>query len=183
MAKAARLKKELEQLEVSPPPGASCWIVQDTIDSLEGIILGPTGSPFQGGSFKFKINIPDRYPFEPPKVEFVTPVYHPNIDGQGRICLDILKMPPAGDWRPSINLYSVLTSLQLLLSEPNPRDPLMADIARQYQFDTQKYEETARNWTHKYAVSEGKGNVSKLANKRKSDGEQSNAMDIKKNKL
>lgn len=35
-----------------------------------------------------------RYPFEPPSVRFVTPIFHPNIDTSGRICLDTLKMPP-----------------------------------------------------------------------------------------
>ena len=45
-----------------------------------------------------------RYPFEPPKVNFVTQIYHPNIDDQGRICLDLLKMPPKGSWKPSQNL-------------------------------------------------------------------------------
>jgi len=165
------MKKEIEQLERSPPAGASCWPVEgDRLDMLEGIILGPSDSPYHGGSFRVQISIPDRYPFEPPKVEFRTPIYHPNIDDSGRICLDILKMPPAGDWRPSINLYSILTTIQLLLTEPNPRDPLMYDIAHQYQFDKLKYEETAKALTKKHAVHgiENKENTS--TNKRKSDG-------------
>ena len=65
----------------------------------------------------------------PPKVRFLTRVYHPNIDTAGRICLDLLKMPPSGSWRPLHNIASVLTSIRLLLSSPNPDDPLMIDIA------------------------------------------------------
>ena len=42
-----------------------------------------------------------RYPFEPPKVCFLTPIFHPNIDDKGRICLDVLKMPPQSSWKPS----------------------------------------------------------------------------------
>ena len=72
--------------------------------------------------------LPSRYPFEPPKVRFVTPIYHPNIDGEGRICLDILNMPPKGAWKPSLNVLTVLVSIGLLLAEPNPDDGLVADI-------------------------------------------------------
>jgi hypothetical protein len=69
-----------------------------------------------------------RYPFEPPCLRFITPVYHPNVDVAGRICLDLLRLPPKGTWRPVITLSGLLTSLQMLLMQPNPDDPLMADI-------------------------------------------------------
>ena len=71
-----------------------------------------------------------RYPFEPPLARFLTPVYHPNIDTAGRICLDVLKMPPKGAWKPSLNVSTVLASIQQLLGEPNPDDALMHDIVR-----------------------------------------------------
>lgn len=57
-------------------------------------IIGSEGTPYHGGVFDLTVTIPDRYPFEPPKVVFKTPIYHPNIDNAGRICLDTLKMPP-----------------------------------------------------------------------------------------
>jgi len=69
-----------------------------------------------------------RYPFEPPSIQFVTPIYHPNIDSSGRICLDTLNMPPKGAWKPSLNIPTVLSTVRLLLEHPNPDDGLMADI-------------------------------------------------------
>jgi hypothetical protein len=72
--------------------------------------------------------IPCRYPFVPPCLRFITPVYHPNIDVAGRICLDLLRLPPKGTWSPVITLSGLLTSLQMLLTQPNPDDPLMTDI-------------------------------------------------------
>jgi ubiquitin-conjugating enzyme E2 D/E len=68
----------------------------DTTTALEdpftwfAVIKGPDSSPFEGGTFKLKVNIPEEYPAVPPKVEFLTPVYHPNISSNGSICLDIL---------------------------------------------------------------------------------------------
>lgn len=70
----------------------------------------------------------NRYPFEPPRVTFITPVYHPNIDSGGRICLDILKMPPSGAWKPLINIEGVLVAICNLMNCPNPNDPLVLDI-------------------------------------------------------
>lgn len=70
----------------------------------------------------------DRYPFEPPIAAFTTAIYHPNVDREGRICLDLLKLPPKGTWRPTVSLISLLTAIKLLLAEPNADDPLVPEI-------------------------------------------------------
>jgi len=134
-----RMVKELERLEFDPPHGISVWAKGDSTCELEAVITGPEDSPYAKGSFRVTITIPDRYPFEPPKVRFVTPIYHPNVDDGGRICLDVLKMPPKGSWKPAQNISTVLTSIYLLMMEPNPDDPLMADIAKQYREDRQSF--------------------------------------------
>lgn len=64
---------------------------------------------------------------EPPKLRFITPVYHPNIDAEGRICLDLLNPPPKGAWKPSLNIGTLLSSIALLLADPNPDDGLVTD--------------------------------------------------------
>ncbi|XP_072044997.1 ubiquitin-conjugating enzyme E2 T-like isoform X2 [Amphiura filiformis] len=163
MQRSARMKRELEMLEKDPPPHISCWAKDDKIDHLEAQILGGEKTPYAGGIFKLDIQVPERYPFEPPKMRFVTPIYHPNIDTAGRICLDILKMPPSGSWKPSLNISTVLTSLQLLMAEPNPDDPLMADIADEFKQSRHAYEQKAKDWTERHAMQDTalNGNTSK----------------------
>ncbi|KAM9305365.1 ubiquitin-conjugating enzyme E2 T [Gastrophryne carolinensis] len=155
MQRQSRMKRELQLLSTEPPSGVSCWQPGDRIDELRAQVVGAAGSPYEGGVFSLEIAVPERYPFEPPRVQFVTPIYHPNIDSAGRICLDILKPPPKGAWRPALSLSSVLTSIQLLMSEPNPEDPLMADIAQEYKYQRAAYIATARSWTHKHAMAAG----------------------------
>jgi len=154
--RTTRLKKELERLRKDPPHGVTCWPRDGRMDSLQAQLLGAQGTPYEGGVFSLEIQIPERYPFLPPRVQFTTPIYHPNIDTAGRICLDVLKSQPQGSWKPAHNLSTVLTSIQLLLSEPNPDDGLMADISHEYKHNQPQFVEKAKEWVRRHA-SEGVG--------------------------
>ena len=105
--------------------------------------MGPVGTPYHGGVFYLNITFPNNYPFKPPKVSFVTKIYHPNINSSGGICLDILKE----NWSPALTISKVLISICSLLDDPNPEDPLVHDIARQFRDDFEAYKITAADWT------------------------------------
>ncbi|XP_027468001.2 ubiquitin-conjugating enzyme E2 T isoform X3 [Zalophus californianus] len=125
-------------------------------------ILGAADTPYEKGVFTLEVSIPERYPFEPPQIRFLTPIYHPNIDSAGRICLDVLKLPPKGAWRPSLNIATVLTSIQLLMSEPNPDDPLMADISSEFKYNKPVFLKNARQWTEKHAKQKQKADEEEM---------------------
>jgi len=145
-----RMKKEFEILQ-NPSQGISAYPKNQRIDQLEATIQGPDGTPYEKGVFKLEIGIPERYPLEPPKVRFLTQIYHPNIDEGGRICLNILVMPPKGGWTPSLNISTVLTSIQSLLAEPNPDDGLVQYISEQYKHNRNAFVEKAREFTQRFA--------------------------------
>lgn len=152
MQKASRLKRELERFQKNPPSGIHCYLKDSCTDVLEADMIGPQGTPYEEGLFKLEIAVPDRYPFEPPMFKFITKVYHPNIDVEGRICLDLLKMPPNGSWKPTVGLANVLVAIQVLLQSPNPDDPLMADIGEEYRNNKEEFERKAKEFTLKHAT-------------------------------
>ncbi|URE15121.1 ubiquitin-conjugating enzyme [Musa troglodytarum] len=122
-------------------------VAEDTFH-WQATIMGPPDSPYTGGVFLVTIHFPPDYPFKPPKVAFRTKVFHPNINSNGSICLDILKE----QWSPALTISKVLLSICSLLTDPNPDDPLVPEIAHMYKTDRTKYEATARSWTQKYAM-------------------------------
>ncbi|XP_049831878.1 ubiquitin-conjugating enzyme E2 T-like [Schistocerca gregaria] len=148
MQKVSRLKRELELMVKSPPSGISCTLKDDNFNVLDASIVGLEGTAYEAGVFKLEIQIPEKYPFEPPQVKFLTPIYHPNIDSGGRICLDLLKV---GKWKATITLSYLLMSIRLLLAEPNPSDPLVAEIAEEFLFNRPLFDKTAREWTKRHA--------------------------------
>lgn len=167
MAKA-RITRELSRLSTDPPPGIAAYVPNPAdMTTIRAQITGPEDSPFEKGLFLLQVNIPGRYPFEPPRCRFVTPVHHPNIDSGGRICLDTLKSPPGGSWSPAVSLPSLLLSIRSLLASPNADDGLVPEVSELYKRNPKKWEEEARNFTEKEAT------VAKLeAVERRLDGDE-----------
>ncbi|KAL5986053.1 hypothetical protein ACLOJK_028043 [Asimina triloba] len=143
-----RIIKELKDLQRDPPTSCSAGPVADDMFHWQATIIGPNDSPYYGGVFLVNIHFPPDYPFKPPKVAFRTKVFHPNINSNGNICLDILKE----QWSPALTISKVLLSICSLLTDPNPDDPLVPEIAHMCKTDRYKYESTARSWTQKYAM-------------------------------
>ncbi|KAL6927287.1 Ubiquitin-conjugating enzyme E2 4 [Hanseniaspora valbyensis] len=143
-----RLTKELKDLENDPPTYCSAGPIGDDLYHWQASIMGPPDSPFAGGVFFLSITFPPDYPFKPPKVTFDTRIYHPNISNTGSICLDILK----SQWSPALTIAKVLLSVCSLLTDANPDDPLVPDIANLYKTNREQYDATAKEWTKKYAV-------------------------------
>ena len=109
--------------------------------------MGPEESPFAGGLFFLDIRFPVDYPFKPPKIYFITKIYHPNINQNGSICVDFLK----DNWSPALTIPKILLSLSSLLFDADPDDSLMPEISNQYKNNRQLYNVTAQEWTKKYA--------------------------------
>ncbi|KAH0794916.1 ubiquitin-conjugating enzyme E2 36-like [Histomonas meleagridis] len=142
-----RIAREIKELATSPPSGITAKPYPDNNRYFEARILGPVNSPYEDGLFKLEVFLPDGYPITPPKVRFLTKIYHPNVDKIGRICLDILK----NKWTPVLKISTVLLSVQSLLSDPNPEDPLDTNVANHWIKNKAEAEETARKWTKEYA--------------------------------
>nr|8UQA_K Chain K, E3 ubiquitin-protein ligase RNF168,Ubiquitin-conjugating enzyme E2 D3,Histone H2B type 2-E,Histone H2A type 1-B/E [Homo sapiens] len=146
-----RINKELSDLARDPPAQCSAGPVGDDMFHWQATIMGPNDSPYQGGVFFLTIHFPTDYPFKPPKVAFTTRIYHPNINSNGSIKLDILR----SQWSPALTISKVLLSICSLLCDPNPDDPLVPEIARIYKTDRDKYNRISREWTQKYAMGSG----------------------------
>ena len=147
MSTLNRLKKELEEINNNPPTNCSAGLIEDDIFNWQATITGPEGSPYEGGVFYLRIEFPQDYPFKPPKINFTTKVYHPNISSTGNICLDILTTK----WSPALTISKVLLSICSLMDDPNPDDPLAPAIATEYKENKQLYIDTAKTWTAIYA--------------------------------
>lgn len=139
---------ELVDLGKDPPANCSAGPVGDDMFHWQATIMGPDDSPYAGGVFFLDIHFPADYPFKPPKVHFTTRIYHCNINSNGGICLDILK----DQWSPALTISKVLLSICSLLTDPNPNDPLVPDIAQLLKTDRARHDSNAREWTSKYAM-------------------------------
>ncbi|EIW71224.1 hypothetical protein TREMEDRAFT_27592, partial [Tremella mesenterica DSM 1558] len=118
-----RVQKDLTELEL---PSTMKTNFPDPADVLNfELTIIPDEGMYKGGQFHFTFVINPNYPHDPPKVRCTQKIYHPNLDLEGNVCLNILRE----DWKPVLNLSSVMIGLQYLFLEPNPDDPLNKEAA------------------------------------------------------
>jgi ubiquitin-conjugating enzyme E2 A len=130
-----RLLNDIKRIEAEDSSGVFAAPLKDNMLCWEAVIFGPDDTHWEGGCFKLSLEFSEEYPTKPPNVKFLTNMYHPNIYADGKICLDIL----TNQWSPIYDVLTVLTSIQSLLTDPNPDSPANAEAARLYTENLQEY--------------------------------------------
>jgi ubiquitin-conjugating enzyme E2 G1 len=158
---ALLLRKQLAELNKNPVEGFSAGLIDDNdIYRWEVLIIGPPDTLYEGGFFKCHLYFPKEYPLRPPKMKFVTEIWHPNsecphdrsilerdsfffsVDKNGDVCISILHEP--GDdkfgyekaserWLPVHTVETILISVISMLADPNDESPANVDAAKEWR--------------------------------------------------
>ncbi|EGC28528.1 hypothetical protein DICPUDRAFT_44157 [Dictyostelium purpureum] len=110
---------------------------------------GPKDSPYHGGSWKVRVELPPNYPYKSPSIGFINKIYHPNVDlASGSVCLDVINQT----WSPMFDLINIFEIfLPQLLLYPNPTDPLNGEAASMLLKEPERYKMRVKEFVSKYA--------------------------------
>jgi len=144
-----RLMRDFNRLQTDPPNGITGAPSENNIMQWQAVIFGPEDTPWEDGTFKLSLEFNEDYPNKPPTVRFLSKMFHPNVYADGSICLDILQ----NQWSPIYDIAAILTSIQSLLTDPNPNSPANNEAARLFQENRKEYnrkvkEIVEKSWTN-----------------------------------
>lgn len=120
--------RDFKRMQTDPPAGVSASPIADNVMTWYGrapcssirpntvltrfyrnaVIIGPSDTPFEDGTFRLVMHFEEQYPNKPPGVKFISQMFHPNVYGSGELCLDILQ----NRWSPTYDVAAILTSIQ-----------------------------------------------------------------------
>lgn len=136
-----RLLSDLKAIRQEPPEGCSASPqTEENLYVWSATIFGPDETPWEGGIFSLCLTFSEQYPEKPPRVRFTTDVFHPNVYNDGTLCMDIIQ----DAWSPCLNVSTILTSIQSLLTDPNPASPANPEAAQLLSCDTVAYNKRVR---------------------------------------
>ena len=147
--------KELHKLCNEPLDGIKVTVNEEEVTDITAEIVGPEGTPFEGGVFKIKLVLPSDYPQAPPKGHFLTKIFHPNISKTGEICVNTLKK----DWKADLGIGHVLQVVRCLLINPFPESALNEEAGKLCMEEYESYFKRAQMMTEVHAATK-KGEAS-----------------------
>jgi ubiquitin-conjugating enzyme E2 A len=135
-----RLVRDFRRCVKDAPPGIQAAPMDNNMFVFQAVIFGPDDTAWEGGTFKLLMEFTEEYPNKPPAVRFVSKIFHPNVYGDGKICLDILQ----NQWSPIYDIAAILTSIQSLLNDPNPQSPANSEASQLFESDKREYHRRVR---------------------------------------
>ena len=151
-----RIQKELLELQKNPSTKFSAGPINDNLFQWRAILFGPVGTPYENGNFHLSISIPSDYPFKPPKLRFITKIYHRCITSDGSVCsyCECNLYNNSSQWSPAITISKILQAYSSLLRDPTLICGGIGEKGPQFRNDRVAYDITAREWTQRYARDE-----------------------------
>jgi len=133
-----RVQKDLSELSLGSTMRTDFPDSDDILNFT--LFIEPDEGMYKGGVFNFSFAINQNFPHDPPKVKCTQKIYHPNIDLEGNVCLNILRE----DWKPVLNLNAVIVGMQFLFLEPNASDPLNKEAAEDLRTNRENFKRNVR---------------------------------------
>jgi len=149
------LRRQLHELNRNPPDGVSVGLADDSnLFKWELMIVGPPDTLYEGGFFKATLDFPPNFPNMPPEMTFTSPMWHPNVFPDGKVCISILHAPgedPHNElesaeerWRPVLGVEQIIISVMSILSDPNHDSPANIDAAVMMREDRTEFKKRVR---------------------------------------
>ncbi|EGF81808.1 hypothetical protein BATDEDRAFT_29651 [Batrachochytrium dendrobatidis JAM81] len=151
---ALLLRRQLKELAKHPVEGFSAGLADDAnIYEWDVMIMGPEGTPYEGGFFKAHLSFPQNYPQMPPEMKFISEMWHPNVYPNGGVCISILH-PPGDDkwgyeqagerWLPIHTVETIVLSVVSMLSSPNDESPANIEAAKEWRDNNKEFKKRCR---------------------------------------
>ncbi len=146
-----RIRKELDELTKDPLEGISVGpSVETDVFKWQAVLVGPKGTPYEGGFFFMDIKLPPDYPFKPPIMKMTTKIYHPNIHFGGEFACHLPMI--CDKWSPAYTVRKCLLTFQSMLVDPDLDNAAEAEVGTKFKTKPEEAAKAAREWTKKFAM-------------------------------
>ena len=147
LKRVKRILAEIADYQCNPHPNIEIYPCEQQLDFWRVLLVGPSSTPYEGGVFLLYAKFPTGYPQVAPEIRFVTPIYHCNVNGHGKICHSVFDRNYSADF----SVRRIMDCVFGLLLRPEPEDPLDSALAQEYYDNRQEYERTAASYTREHA--------------------------------